>query len=86
MMDTATRFLQESNLEHAEEISKAPIDLNSGFLHEWWTVFWDFYNARASKPSSSEAMSFLNTMKQVIIFCDISFSKIFICLHKFLMF
>lgn len=64
LVETAGRFLDEAGIEAGDSV-KAPIDISQGFLYEWWTVFWDFYNARASKPSSNEAISFLNTMKQM---------------------
>ena len=64
MNETAAHFARESSVD---QDGRVPIDICHGFLYEWWTVFWDFYNARASKPTSNEAISFLNTMKQVYV-------------------
>lgn len=39
----------------------AAIDVTSGFLYEWWSIFWDIYVAR-SNPSYSQ---YANTYAQV---------------------
>lgn len=44
--------MQEANLSATEPVN---IDSPEGFLYEWWSLFWDIYNARNSKPSSNEA-------------------------------
>eukprot|EP00276_Gloeochaete_wittrockiana_P001520 CAMPEP_0184671942 /NCGR_PEP_ID=MMETSP0308-20130426/85803_1 /TAXON_ID=38269 /ORGANISM="Gloeochaete witrockiana, Strain SAG 46.84" /LENGTH=1318 /DNA_ID=CAMNT_0027119169 /DNA_START=75 /DNA_END=4028 /DNA_ORIENTATION=- len=41
---TAATFLQEANLNPAVAASEnLPAGAPSGFLFEWWTVFWDIY-------------------------------------------
>lgn len=44
--------MQEANLSASEPVN---IDSPEGFLYEWWSLFWDIYNARNNKSSSSEA-------------------------------
>lgn len=46
-----------------------PIDLEGGFLVEWWTVFWDMFAARQGRPSSSNAASFI-AHSQVFAFVE----------------
>jgi hypothetical protein len=45
-------FMLEANLSSSESVI---IDSPEGFLYEWWSLFWDIYNARNNKPSSNEA-------------------------------
>lgn len=44
--------MHEANLSSAESVI---IDSPEGFLYEWWSLFWDIYNARNNKPSTNDA-------------------------------
>ncbi|KTW32201.1 uncharacterized protein T551_00883 [Pneumocystis jirovecii RU7] len=35
-----------------------PVDTPGGFLLEWWTVFWDIFNARSGKGGSDAATAY----------------------------
>lgn len=43
------------------KLVNADIDINveGGFLAEWWTIFWDMFAARQGRPSSIPAASFM---------------------------
>lgn len=36
-----------------------PINIEGGFLPEWWTMFWDMFAARQGRPSSNSAANFI---------------------------
>lgn len=44
-----------SKLEPAD----VAINVEGGFLAEWWTIFWDMFAARQGRPSSNNAASFM---------------------------
>jgi hypothetical protein len=52
-------FMQEANVSQDHVLINAP----EGFLFEWWAVFWDIYNARNNKPSSSDARTYVEYQK-----------------------
>lgn len=39
-----------------------PVDVPSGFLHEWWSVFWDIFSARFSNATNKEAFNYLEVI------------------------
>ena len=39
-----------------------PIDAPEGFLFEWWTVFWDIFDANHSKNGSKQATIYLDVL------------------------
>lgn len=47
---TDHRTLQSADVE---------INLEGGFLAEWWTMFWDMFAARQGRPSSNSAANFI---------------------------
>ena len=49
--ESAAVFLQEASVP----TDATPIDTSTGFLFEWWSIFWDVFSARASKQSTREA-------------------------------
>jgi hypothetical protein len=51
--------MQEANVSQDHVLINAP----EGFLFEWWAVFWDIYNARNNKPSSSDARTYVEYQK-----------------------
>ncbi|XP_044507054.1 uncharacterized protein LOC123226574 [Mangifera indica] len=53
MHQTAEIFFREANLTFDPRIPTA-IDLPEGFLHEWWSFFYDVYISRQLKDCSSE--------------------------------
>lgn len=48
---TARTFAAEAGLQ-ADQVP--PIDIPSGFLSDWWGVFWDVYNARHNDVNASK--------------------------------
>ncbi len=46
--------------------ASAAIDAPSGFLFEWWTIFWDIYIAR-TKPAFSEYASTYTEVKAISV-------------------
>ncbi|VDQ07768.1 unnamed protein product [Trichobilharzia regenti] len=54
---TANSFLQEIRWDKSISVGEPP-----GFLHSWWSVFWDLYSAaperRDTHDYSSEAKAF----------------------------
>lgn len=40
--------------------SSVPIDAPSGFLYEWWSIFWDIYSARSGKGGSGQASAYIS--------------------------
>jgi hypothetical protein len=59
-MSAAPVFEQEAKVPLDADLVDAP----QGFLYEWWSVFWDVFNARTSKPSTPDARAFVDYQKQ----------------------
>lgn len=57
--ETASSFKQEC------KVSEKPraIDAPSGFLFEWWTIFWDIYIARTNPAFSEYASTYTEAQK-----------------------
>lgn len=68
--------MHEANVSQDHVLINAP----EGFLFEWWAVFWDIYNARNNKPSSSDARTYVEVFKLPLLNlhfnCLISVSKV----------
>lgn len=47
----AKAFAQEAGVQ-VDQIP--PIDIPSGFLGDWWSVFWDVYNAKHNETMASK--------------------------------
>ena len=39
---------------HVAQDRMPPIDIPSGFLSDWWSVFWDVYNAKHNEVVASK--------------------------------
>ena len=62
----AQEFSQTVGLSFQDESIVVPLDLpGKGLLSEWWTVFWDFYEARTTQSSPCEVKTFMNMMRQM---------------------
>lgn len=48
-----------------------PINIEGGFLPEWWTMFWNMFAARQGRPSSNSAANFI-AHNQVSVILSIS--------------
>lgn len=59
--NTARSFLQEARLTSDYYV---PIDAPEGFLYEWWTVFWDIFDANHSRTGTSQAAIYLEVKKE----------------------
>lgn len=58
----ATNSLANDDDEEVVEDDKKPfipIDIEGGFLAEWWSIFWDMFAARQGRPSSENASNFI---------------------------
>jgi hypothetical protein len=60
-VQSGTAFMHEANLSSAESVI---IDSPEGFLYEWWSLFWDIYNARNNKPSTNDARIYTEVCKK----------------------
>lgn len=47
---TANQFLSETCLPL--DTTRVPIDIQEGFLIEWWTVFWEIFSTRTAQTTS----------------------------------
>lgn len=36
-----------------------PVNVEGGFLAEWWVIFWDMFSARQGRPSTANATTFM---------------------------
>lgn len=52
---TASSFRIEAGIT----TDRVPIDATSGFLLEWWNVFWDVFSARYSQAATKEAYDYM---------------------------
>ncbi|KAG0677238.1 Transcriptional activator flo8, partial [Pichia californica] len=46
------------NSKSALPKSKMTMDTPQGFIYEWWQVFWDIFNARTNRGSSTNAAQY----------------------------
>ena len=55
-----------------------PIDIEGGFLAEWWTIFWDMFAARQGRPSSSNAANFIaHNQVRILVRCKLNSTDTF---------
>jgi len=58
----ATAFANEAPLPDESQINSP-----TGFLWEWWSVFWDIYRARQKTPCSPEAKKYVELKRQQVM-------------------
>ena len=51
---------------HVQQDRMPPIDIPSGFLSDWWGVFWDVYNAKHNEAVASKEAQVLDQVYIII--------------------
>lgn len=64
-MQAARAFSSEANVPTDQA---PPFESSTGFLADWWSVFWDIYFAKSKEAEASKEANVMDEVS-VLVFC-----------------